>query len=92
MEDKKITQDTQLIDDLREATHVIEDAKMKLCSLIKQVEDSHGDGSLSDWLYNKIDGLDTVYDSMRLSRMVMHHIIDSVIQDLKDQQGSDENE
>lgn len=49
MEDKKITQDKQLIEDLRAATRVIGDAKMRLNSLIRKVDDAHSDGSLSDW-------------------------------------------
>ena len=91
MEDKKITQDKQLIEDLREATRVIADAKMKLNGLIRKVDDARSDGSLSDWLYERIDGLEAVYDSMRLSRMVMNNTVDSVMQDLEDQRG-DENE
>lgn len=91
MKNKKITQDKQLIEDLREARRVIGDAKMRLNSLIRKVDDAHSDGSLSDWLYERIDGLEAVYDSMRLSRMVMNNTIDSVMQDLEDQRG-DENE
>ncbi|QHJ83215.1 MAG: hypothetical protein [Caudoviricetes sp.] len=91
MEDKKITQDKQLIEDLREARRVIRDAKMRLHSLIDKVDTAHDDGSLPDSLYEKLDTLEVLYDNTRLSNLALNQCIDALQEDLEDQRG-DENE
>ena len=83
MEDKKITQDKQLIDDLREARRVIREAKMKLHNLIDKVDAAHDDGSLPDSLYEKLDTLQVLYDNTRLSNLAINQCIDAVQEDLQ---------
>lgn len=91
MEDKKITQDKQLIDDLREARRVIREAKMKLHNLIDKVDTEHDDGSLPDSLYEKLDTLQVLYDNTRLSNLAINQCIDAVQEDLPDAESA-ENE
>lgn len=84
MEDKKITQYKQLIEDLREARRVIRDAKMRLHSLIDKVDTAHDDGELPDSLYEKLDTLEVLYDNTRLSNVAINQCIDAVQEDLQD--------
>ena len=75
MEDKKIAQDKQLIEDLREARRVI--------SLIDKVDTAHDDGSLPDSLYEKLDTLEVLYDNTRLSNLALNQCIDALQEDLQ---------